>query len=43
MSSTYPLLWSPLPPVCHLCNPLRVGTETAVLISHHINLAVLVN
>lgn len=30
-------------PVCYLCNPLRVGTETAVLISHHISLAVLVN
>lgn len=30
-------------PVCYLHNPLRVGTETAVLISHHINLAVLVN
>lgn len=30
-------------PVCYLRNPLRVGTETAVLISHHINLAVLVN
>lgn len=30
-------------PVCYLCNPLRVGTGTAVLISHHISLAVLVN
>lgn len=30
-------------PVCYLCNPLRVGTETAVLIPHHISLDVLVN
>lgn len=33
----------PFAPVCYLCNPLGVGTETAVLISHHISLAVLVN
>lgn len=30
-------------PVCYLCNPLRAGTETAVLISHHISLVVVVN
>lgn len=30
-------------PVCYLHNSLRVGTETAVLISHRINSAVLVN
>ena len=30
-------------PVCYLKNPLRAGTQTAVLISHRVRLAVLVN